>query len=35
MAWVYCELIKKGLRTLEAVPLLWKADVQELLKQEA
>lgn len=33
MAWVYCELIKKGLRTLEAVPLRWKMDVQEMLEQ--
>ncbi|WP_374020778.1 CD1375 family protein [Paenibacillus thiaminolyticus] len=33
MVWVYCELIRKGLRTLEAVPLRWKADVQEMLEQ--
>lgn len=35
MVWVYCELIKKALKTVEDVPLRWKADVQEKLEQEA
>ncbi|WP_443146844.1 CD1375 family protein [Paenibacillus sp. OSY-SE] len=30
---VYCELIKKGLRTLDAVPLRWKGDVQAMLEK--
>ena len=31
MAKIYYNLIKKGLKTLEDVPMVWKADVQALL----
>jgi hypothetical protein len=31
MATVYYELIKKGLRTIDDVPLCWRAEVQAML----
>lgn len=31
MVKLYYDLIKLGLRTINQVPLLWRADVQELL----
>lgn len=31
MARIYYDLIKKGLRTIDDVPLRWRAEVQELL----
>ena len=31
MAQVYYNLIKKGLRTIEEVPLRWRAEVQAML----
>lgn len=34
MAQVYYNLIKKGLRTIEQVPILWRAEVQALLDAE-
>ena len=34
MAQVYYNLIKKGLRTIEQVPIRWRADVQALLDAE-
>ncbi|MDU5141049.1 MAG: CD1375 family protein [Paenibacillus dendritiformis] len=35
MVIIYCDLIKKALKTIEDVPLRWKAAVQEKLEQEA
>lgn len=35
MVIIYCVLIKKALKTIEDVPLRWKAAVQEKLEQEA
>lgn len=35
MAKVYYDLIKAGLRTIEQVPAVWKADVQILLDADA
>ena len=34
MAQIYYNLIKKGLRTIEQVPIRWRADVQALLDAE-
>lgn len=34
MAQIYYNLIKKGLRTIEQVPIQWQADVQALLDAE-
>jgi hypothetical protein len=34
MAQVYYNLIKKGLRTIEQVPIRWRAEVQALLDAE-
>ncbi|WP_274854848.1 CD1375 family protein [Bacillus methanolicus] len=34
MAKIYYELIKKGLRTIDDVPLKWRADVQALLDSD-
>lgn len=34
MAQIYYNLIKAGLRTLEQVPLRWRAEVQALLEAE-
>lgn len=34
MAWVYYELINKGLRQIEDVPLRWRADVQTMLDKD-
>ena len=33
MALIYCDLIKKALKTIDDVPMRWKAAVQEMLKQ--
>ena len=35
MAKLYYDLIKKGLKTLEDVPLRWRAEVQALLDAES
>lgn len=35
MVIIYCDLIKKALKTIEDVPLRWKAAVQEKLEQES
>lgn len=35
MAWVYFELIKKGLKTIEQVPLYWREDVQAMIDAAA
>lgn len=35
MAQIYYNLIKKGLRTIEQVPIRWRAEVQALLDAEA
>ena len=35
MAKLYYDLIKKGLKTVDDVPLRWRADVQALLDAEA
>ena len=35
MAQIYYNLIKKGLRTIEEVPLRWRAEVQAMLDAEA
>ena len=35
MAQIYYNLIKKGLRTIERVPIQWQAEVQALLDAEA
>jgi len=35
MVQVYVRLIKGGLRTLEQVPEIWRADVQEILDQDS
>jgi hypothetical protein len=35
MAQVYYNLIKKGLRTIEQVPIRWRAEVQALLDADA
>ena len=34
MAQIYYNLIKKGLRTIEEVPLRWREDVQAMLDAE-
>lgn len=34
MAQLYYDLIKSGLRTLEQVPLRWRAEVQALLEAD-
>lgn len=34
MAQIYYNLIKKGLKTIDDVPLRWKADVQALLDKD-
>lgn len=34
MAQIYYNLIKAGLRTIEQVPLRWRAEVQALLEAE-
>ena len=34
MAKIYYNLIKKGLKPLEDVPMVWKADVQALLNAD-
>ena len=35
MAQIYYNLIKKGLRTIEQVPIQWRDEVQALLDAEA
>ncbi|MGG4216320.1 CD1375 family protein [Paenibacillus sp. FSL L8-0638] len=35
MVKVYCDLIKKDLKTIDDVPLRWKAEVQALINFEA
>ena len=35
MAKVYYNLIKKGLKTIDDVPMVWRAEVQALLDAEA
>ena len=35
MAQIYYNLIKKGLKTIEDVPLKWRAEVQAMLDAEA
>ena len=35
MAQIYYNLIKKGLRTIDDVPLKWRAEVQAMLDAEA
>lgn len=34
MAQIYYNLIQKGLKTIDDVPLRWKADVQALLNKD-
>lgn len=33
MAKIYCDLIKKGLKTIDDVPQRWKNEVQRLLNE--
>lgn len=33
MVIIYCDLIKKALKTIDDVPMRWKATVQERLEQ--
>ncbi|WP_269059131.1 CD1375 family protein [Paenibacillus macerans] len=35
MAEIYCDLIRKQLRTVDDVPLRWKDQVKELLETDA
>ncbi|WP_193372689.1 CD1375 family protein [Paenibacillus dendritiformis] len=35
MVIIYCDLIKKALKTIEDVPKRWKAAVKEKVEQEA